>query len=79
MKLQITANIILHWHRLKSISKRVSVRSLPGRHKILKRISVAVEAFEKVKFPMPVATTIPDLLEEYMHDNKLINLNFPNY
>jgi HTH-type transcriptional regulator/antitoxin HigA len=37
----------------------------------LKRLSVAVEAYEKIKFPMPVATTIPDLLEEYMHDNKI--------
>lgn len=37
----------------------------------LKRLSVAVERFEKIKYPMPVATTIPDLLEEFMHDNKI--------
>ena len=37
----------------------------------LKQLSIAVEAFEKTKFAMPVATTIPALLEESMHDNKL--------
>lgn len=37
----------------------------------LEQISLAVEAYEKNKYPMPVATTIPALLEEYMHENKL--------
>lgn len=37
----------------------------------LKQISMAVEAYEKTKYPMPVATTIPAILEEYMHENKL--------
>lgn len=37
----------------------------------LKQISLAVEAYEKNRYPMPVATTIPALLEEYMHENKM--------
>jgi len=37
----------------------------------LQQLSLAVETFEKTKFPMPVAVSIPALLEEYMHDNKL--------
>lgn len=37
----------------------------------LKEISLAVEAFEKKKYPMPVQTTIPDILEDYMHENRI--------
>ncbi len=37
----------------------------------LKQISLAVEAYEQKKYPMPVETTIPDLLEDYMHENKI--------
>ncbi len=37
----------------------------------LEQISLAVEAYEKNRYPMPVATTIPALLEEYMHENKM--------
>lgn len=37
----------------------------------LKRISLAVESYEKKKYPMPVQTTIPDILEDYMHENRI--------
>lgn len=37
----------------------------------LKQISLTVEVYEKTKFPMPVATTISAILEEYMHENRL--------
>ena len=37
----------------------------------LRQTTLAVEAFEKQKYPMPVSTTIPALLEEYMHENRL--------
>ena len=37
----------------------------------LEQISLAVEDYEKNRYPMPVATTIPALLEEYMHENKM--------
>lgn len=37
----------------------------------LKQTSLAVEAFEKKKYPMPVTTTISAILVEYMHENKL--------
>ncbi len=37
----------------------------------LKELSLAVEAFERNKFPMPVSTTLPSLLEEFMHENRM--------
>ncbi|GAA4318095.1 helix-turn-helix domain-containing protein [Compostibacter hankyongensis] len=37
----------------------------------LRVISLAVEAYEKEKYPMPVTTTIASILEEYMYENKL--------
>ncbi len=37
----------------------------------LREISLAVESFEKQKFPIPVSVTIPELLEEYMHENRM--------
>jgi HTH-type transcriptional regulator / antitoxin HigA len=37
----------------------------------LKYISLAVETYEKKKYPMPVQTTIPDILEDYMHENRI--------
>jgi HTH-type transcriptional regulator/antitoxin HigA len=37
----------------------------------LKDISSAVEMFEKKKYPMPVYITIPEVLEDYMHENKI--------
>lgn len=39
--------------------------------KQLRQTSLAVEAYEKKKYPMPVTTTIPAILEEYMHEKKL--------
>jgi HTH-type transcriptional regulator/antitoxin HigA len=37
----------------------------------LKHISLAVETYESKKYPMPVQTTIPDILEDYMHENRI--------
>ena len=37
----------------------------------LKNISLAVETYERKKYPMPVQTTIPDILEDYMHENRI--------
>lgn len=37
----------------------------------LKQTSLAIEAFEKKKYPMPVTTTIASLVEGYMQENKL--------
>ena len=38
---------------------------------LLRQTSLSVEAYEKNKYPMPVTSTIPAILEEYMHENKL--------
>lgn len=37
----------------------------------LRQTSLSVEAYEKNKYAMPVNTTIPAILEEYMHENKM--------
>jgi HTH-type transcriptional regulator/antitoxin HigA len=37
----------------------------------LKHISLAVETYEKKKYPMPAQTTIADILEDYMHENRI--------
>lgn len=37
----------------------------------LQHISLAVAAYEKNKYPMPVHTTIPDILQDYMHENRI--------
>lgn len=37
----------------------------------LQKISLAVEIYEAQKYPMPLPTGVKDILEHYMHENKL--------
>jgi HTH-type transcriptional regulator/antitoxin HigA len=72
-EMKITTNSQYHeaLAKIESFIERGFSRLSKKETEVLKDLSIAVEAFEQKKYPMPVQTTIPDILEDYMHENRI--------